>query len=346
MTKTMEQMLTNEQLLQEEIIVIETLINKLKREFNTIEQEAFADACKLLSHEMPFRLRKRFHEFRNRKGNEGYLLLQRFPMDDESLGATPSHWDVEWVNPRILREEIFECLIASSLGEIFGWLTQENGRYLRHIVPIEAEKSEQLGGSSEVVLVWHVEEAFHPQRADLMIIMCYRNEEQASTNICSMSDLDIPSDYYEVLTQPRFFIMPDKSHSQENNKSKHWQLNDEQFKKIHAFLENPQPVAVFTGRRGQENLLIDEAFMEALPGDEEAAEALKWLFQHMNERKRAIIMKPGDLLLIDNRMTAHGRSPYVPNYGPKARWLRRVNITADLRKSYQWKERPYGRVIV
>ncbi|MDE3045635.1 MAG: TauD/TfdA family dioxygenase [Verrucomicrobiota bacterium] len=341
----MNALVVTESIQNDELLIIEELINRLKGKFNTIEQEKFADECLLVGQELPYRLRKLLNDFRNRRMNDGYLLLRGFPIDDEAIGRTPSHWDASWINPRILREEIFQCLISSCTGDIFGWLTQENGRYLRHIVPIEKDKNEQLGGSSNVVLLWHVEEAFHPQRADLMSIMCYRNEEKACTNICAVSDLDIPDQYWEILSQKRFFIEPDKSHMQENNESKHWQLNEEHFKKIHAFLENPEPVSVLNGIRGQENLLVDEAFMDALPGDEEAKKALKWLFNHMNERNNPIMMGPGDLLLIDNRMTAHGRSPYVPNYGPKARWLRRVNITADLRKSYQWKDKPYGRVI-
>jgi Fe(II)/alpha-ketoglutarate-dependent arginine beta-hydroxylase len=328
-----------------EILMIESLIEKLQSRFETIEQEQFADYCTVVAHEMPFRLRKLFNDFRNKRMNDGYLLLEGFSVNDEVIGLTPSHWDAPWINAMSLREEIFQCLISSSLGDIFGWQTQENGRYLRHIVPIKTDRNEQLGGSSDVVLMWHVEEAFHPQRADMMTIMCYRNEEKASTNICSLSDLDIPDHYREVLSQPRFTIQPDKSHSPENNKSSLWHLDEDHFNKIRAFMDNPQPVSVLQGRKGEEQLLIDEAFMEPLAGDFEAKEVLEWFHRHLNERKHAIVMNPGDLLIIDNRITVHGRSSYKPNYGPKARWLRRVNITADLRKSYQWKDTAFGRVI-
>lgn len=329
----------------DEVNIIESLIEKLGSKFETVEQQEFADYCALVAQELPFRLRKLFNDFRNKRINDGYLLIEGFPIDDEAIGPTPKHWDTSWTNQATLREEIFQCLISNSVGDIFGWLTQENGRYLRHIVPIDSDRNEQLGGSSDVTLMWHIEEAFHPQRADMMSIMCYRNEEKACTNICSLSDLDIPNHYWEILSQPRYTIQPDKSHLPENNKSQLWQIDEAHFNKIHAFMENPEPVAVIQGRVGESQLLIDEAFMNPLPGDLEAKEALDWLHQHMNERKHAIVMKPGDLLLIDNRITVHGRSPYKPNYGPKARWLRRVNITADLRKSYQWKDKAYGRVI-
>jgi L-asparagine oxygenase len=327
-----------------EIAVLQDLIQSLQSRFETVEQETFADECKLVSQEMPLRLRKLLDDFRNRRLDNGYLLLEGFLIDDE-MGATPSHWDAPWTNPGILREEIYQCLISSGLGDIFGWLTQENGRYLRHIVPIESDRYEQLGGSSDVALLWHIEEAFHPQRADMMTIMCYRNTEEASTNLCSLSDLEIPDVYKKILAEPRFTIQPDKSHLPENNKSKLWSLDEAHFNKIRAFMRNLEPIAILQGRKGQEHFVIDEAFTEPLKGDFEAKEVLEWLYQQMNEKKHAIVMKPGDLLLIDNRVTVHGRSSYKPNYGPKARWLRRVNITTDLVKSYQWKDKAYGRVI-
>ena len=330
---------------EDELVSIENLINELKVKYTTVEDEEFACACKLASHQLPGKLRKLLYDFSIRKLPDGHLLLRGFRIDSDAIGATPAHWDAPWNNTKLLREEIFQCLISSALGEIFGWRTQENGRYLRHIVPIEAEKKEQLGGSSDVVLLWHNEEAFHPQRADLMSIVCYRNEEGASTNLCPTSYLDIPAHYREILTQPRFYIKPDMSHSPDRNKSEHWNLSETHFNKIFEFLANPEHVSVITGAVGQESFRIDEAFMEALPGDQEAQEALNWLYNHMTERKASIVMEMGDILLIDNRIAAHGRSPYVPNYGPNARWLRRVNITTDLTKSYEWKDKPYGRVI-
>lgn len=137
----------------EEVSVIENLIYKLQKKFETVEQESFANLCKLISHEMPLHTRKLFDDFRNRRFLQGYLLLEGFPINDENLGPTPPHWDTAWINPKTLREEIFQCLISSCLGDIFGWLTQENGRYLRHIVPIESDRNEQLGGSSSVTLL-------------------------------------------------------------------------------------------------------------------------------------------------------------------------------------------------
>lgn len=330
----------------EECEQIESIIERLLAKYTSVENDEFATECALMTAFVPFRLRKRFNDFRNQRIPGGHLLLEGFSINDESIGPTPIHWDAPWNNPLTLREEIYQCLISSCLGDIYGWQTQENGRIIRHVVPIKKDKNEQLGGSSNVTLLWHIEEAFHPYRADMMTLMCYRNEEKASTNICSLCDLDIPDHYRKILSEPRFIIEPDKSHTMENNISSQWSISEDHFKKIRAFITNPTPITVLQGKPGHEHLVVDEAFMKPLDGDKEAQEAAEWLYSHMNERKTGVVAKPGDLLLIDNRITVHGRSPYKPNYGPKARWLRRINITTDLVKSHEWKSSPYSRVIL
>lgn len=331
---------------RDELDEIQAIIDDLTKKYDSIESQEFVEECTLQASRLPYRIRKILFDFRNQKTDNGFLLFQGFQIDDIKISATPAHWDTAWSNPHVLREEIFQCLICSELGDLFGWLTQENGRFLRNIVPIEADKDEQLGGSSTVELLWHIEEAFHPQRADMMTIMCYRNNEKAGTNVCSLSQMNIPQKLLNILSQPRFTIEPDKSHFFQNNQSRHWKLDTEHFQKIKAFLANPKPTPIIFGPPGFERLIIDQAFMHTLSGDREAEEALSWLHQHMTERKMCVEMKPGDILLLDNRRTVHGRTPYKPNYGPYARWLRRGNITTDLTKSYEWKTAPYARTIL
>tara|TARA_R110002095_G_scaffold94790_1_gene82773 strand:+ start:230 stop:1243 length:1014 start_codon:yes stop_codon:yes gene_type:complete len=325
---------------------IDLLITKLQQAFSSTESEDFLCECQLESANLPKSLRKHFYELRTQIHKSGFFLLEGFDVDDNKIGETPQHWDTSWENNSTLREEIFQCLISCSLGEPFGWNTQENGRVLRNIVPIEADKNEQLGGSSSVPLFWHIEEAFHPHRAEMMTIMCYRNNERAGTNICSITQMNIPEQYLIILKQPRFLIEPDKSHFPENNKSKHWELQSEEFLKIKSFLLNPAPAPVISGPEGHERLVIDQAFMSAVDGDKEATEALEWLYQHMDEVRTTVQMNPGDVVFLDNRRVAHGRAIYKPNYGPQARWLRRINIAADLTKSFEWKKAPYARKIL
>jgi Taurine catabolism dioxygenase TauD, TfdA family len=46
-----------------------------------------------------------------------------------------------------------------------------------------------------------------------------------------------------------------------------------------------------------------------------------------------VVMHPGEILFIDNYKAVHGRRPYKARYDGADRWLKRINITRDIRKS-------------
>lgn len=325
---------------------IDQVVSKLTRQFGSIESADFADACSLAAHELPRSLRELAHRFKHLQLRCGAVLLQGLRIDDRRIGDSPSHWDAPWRNPTTLREEIAQCLIATLLGEIFGWRTQENGRFLRHIVPIEEDREEQLGGSSTVTLVWHNEEAFHSHRCDFLTLLSYRNDEGAQTILSCVDNIDIDDHHWRILSEPRFLVLPDKSHLPEQNVSAHWRLDDDAFARIQALYAKPTPVPVLSGARSRPFIQVDEAFMIALPEDDEAAEAFAWLLDQFSRKQVAVVMQPGDMLWIDNKRAVHGRSIYKPNYGPRQRWIRRVNVTLNLRDSLAYRESPEARQIV
>jgi Fe(II)/alpha-ketoglutarate-dependent arginine beta-hydroxylase len=333
-------------LTREELAGIEAGVGQLVRCFGSVESAEFADACSLAAQELPRSLRVLAHRFKQLHLSCSAVLLRGLPVDDRRIGPSPSHWDAPWRNPPTLREEITQCLVAATLGDIFGWRTQENGRFLRHIVPIEKERGEQLGGSSTVTLVWHNEEAFHDHRCDFLTLLCYRNEEQAQTILSSIDDIDIDDKHWRILSAPRFVVLPDKSHLPEQNVSAQWRLDDAAFERIRAMYASPTPVPVLSGARTRPFIQVDEAFMTALAGDEEAQQAYDWLLGQFNAQQRVVVMAPGDMLWIDNKRAVHGRAVYSPHYGPRQRWLRRVNVTLTLRHSLPYRESPAARQLV
>lgn len=325
---------------------VEHLVDDMARTFGSVETAEFADACALAAQELPRPLRELAHRFKQLHLPCSAVLIRGMPVDDSRIGPSPPHWDAAWRNPPTLREEIAQCLLTSALGEIFGWRTQENGRFLRHIVPIEKERAEQLGGGSSVTLVWHNEEAFHDHRCDFLSIVCYRNEECAETILSSIDDIDVPDDKWAVLSAPRFVVLPDTSHMPDQNVSAHWRLDDDAFNRIRRMYADPQPVPALSGSRQRPFIQVDEAYMQATAGDDEAQGAFDWLIERFNEHKSSVVMEPGDMLWIDNKRAVHGRSVYQPNYGPRHRWLRRVNVTLNLRGSMPFREHAIARYIV
>ena len=56
-------------------------------------------------------------------------------------------------------------------------------------------------------------------------------------------------------------------------------------------------------------------------------------------------LAPGDFIFVDNYKAVHGRKPFKAHYDGTDRWLKRVNITRDLRKSRDGRLSPDSRVI-
>lgn len=317
---------------------VEAIINRLSAQFCSVESIHFQKSCAREAANLPSQLREYLLAIASGHVNEGAYIISGFFIDDEKIGDSPAHWDVPWENRPFLREEIFQCLISSAIGNLFGWRTQENGRCLRHIVPIKSDENEQLGGSSKASLVWHTEEAFHPARADFFSLMCYRNNEKAETLLANVRHIDVDEDTRSILHQDRFFVKPDKSHLPHNNQSTHWRMQSEQFQKIRQMLEKPSQLPVLYGTKDHQLMHVDQAFMYVNDNDQKAKEALDKFHAALDASAWRIVMEPGQIVIIDNLATAHARSSYVPDYGAKQRWMRRVNIRNGRRSCLSYAE--------
>jgi alpha-ketoglutarate-dependent taurine dioxygenase len=59
-----------------------------------------------------------------------------------------------------------------------------------------------------------------------------------------------------------------------------------------------------------------------------------------------VVLEPGDVCLIDNLKSVHGRKPFLARYDGSDRWLKRINIARDLRKSRACRQGPNGRILL
>ena len=85
--------------------------------------------------------------------------------------------------------------------------------------------------------------------------------------------------------------------------------------------------------------------MDRLSDDEEAQAALDSLVKSIDENLTDLVIQPGDVLFIDNYRTVHGRRPFAARYDGQDRWLKRINIARDLRKSRSSRQFSWSRVI-
>ncbi|HEY0739063.1 MAG TPA: guanitoxin biosynthesis L-enduracididine beta-hydroxylase GntD [Herpetosiphonaceae bacterium] len=337
-------------LTQAEIEAIQPLLNDLASRYRTVEDPEFIHNLSVYAHELPRRLRSFLNDFRL-KEPDGVCIVSGYPIDDSKVGKTPEHW--KWkadVSPA-LHEEMFFMLCGSLLGDIFGWSTQQDGYILHDVMPIKGHEGEQLGTGSEQKLWWHTEDAFHPYKGDYVALMCMRNPDQVPTTVLSADMLRLNEEYLRILREPRYTIRPDESHLPKNQSNvqktdgNYQRLIEGAYERINKMNTEPQKVPVIFGDPDAPYMCLDPYFMDLDKLDDESRQALEALMKEVDEGLVELVLQPGDCCFIDNYRAVHGRSPFKAHYDGTDRWLKRINITRNLRHSRDARLTAESRII-
>lgn len=107
----------------------------------------------------------------------------------------------------------------------------------------------------------------------------------------------------------------------------------------------PEPTAVLFGDPRSPYGRLDPYFMDLGGIAPAAVQAFEELVKDIDDRLIGVVLSPGDVLFVDNYKAVHGRKPYTARYDGADRWLRRINIARDLRKSRDARNGPAARVI-
>jgi alpha-ketoglutarate-dependent taurine dioxygenase len=86
------------------------------------------------------------------------------------------------------------------------------------------------------------------------------------------------------------------------------------------------------GDRESPYIRLDPYF--TTPLDDEAGAALNALAKIVDDNLQEVALQPGDCIFIDNYRVVHGRKSFKARYDGTDRWLKRINLTRDLRKSH------------
>jgi hypothetical protein len=304
---------------------ISSLLMTLMEKYESPADPLFLLQARMYASQLPVGILKELNRFRLREDHNGSFVISGFEIDDEQIGPTPYLTGKEIDVQSGLREGYMLTLLVSFIGEPFGWANQRNGALINNILPLKDHAQEQLSTGSMVELDWHTEEAFHSCRADYLALMCMRNPDQIPTMIGSIQDIQISKESKKILFESRFLFLTDKNF--EGNGS-----------------SIPEPVLY--GNVDTPYVKIDPSFMQAVPGDNKAKEALTEIVSAMNAVIYEQVLDQGDILFIDNHRIVHGRKAFQPRFDGTDRWLKRVNITSDLKKSRGLRNENDSRVII
>jgi len=264
----------------------------------------------------------------------GATIVGKLPLTDAEFGPTPPSWveAARWSGEVERRANSFELdivmlLLARSAGEPFGWQGQQGGRLVNNIVPSPGHEHEQSGASSKTLLSPHTEDAFHPDRANLLMLGCLRNPDNVGTTVSSVRRTDLSDDERRLLRTPTLPILPDVSYG----------TGHERYSAI------PLPTlwnAESDGDTADLTLRYDT--------DAEFRVAYARLTAELERVCVTAALTPGELLLVDNDVAVHGRVPFTARYDGTDRWLKRVNIRLPerRRRAAETDENGYGQRIV
>jgi len=304
----------------------------------------------LRAHELPVHVRAVLTEFRLTGRPLGGVVLSGLPVDTDAVGPTPGAYSDDPRGREVDRAAALLLLIGSLLGDPFSYLTQQRGRLVLDVFPVAGQEDTQLGSSSTANLEWHNEDAFHPHRADWIMLTCLRNHDHVPTTFSPLDSLPLSPEDVRVLFEERFVILPDDSHTMAFNASTTG-LGDEAavaraFEQIARMNKTPRRTAILSGDPDAPFLCIDPAFMLRDLGDPEAEAVLERMIAAIDAQLRDVTLAPGEMIIIDNKRAVHGRRPVRALYDGTDRWLRRINVTADLRRTADRRYGDHGRALV
>ncbi len=300
---------------------VEGLITSVQAEQKPLDRLLEED-IHIVSEELPARLREYINRFIGKKSP--YMVVRGFDVRDEEIGGTPLDYPTTDNTVIPTREELFFLLLSSRLGEIFTWDSIQGGRIINEVIPIERNQYVSTSSGSKQEFGLHTEDSFTPLRGEYFTLGCLRNHEQVATTLSTLDSLFLPEAIQDILFQARFFIKPNVAHCVEIE---------------------PNYVPILTGEREHPSLRINTMTTEVRAGDVEAANALGCISDQLRKNVKRVILNQGELLVVNNLVTAHGREAYEPKYDGADRWLKRLYVTTDLGNSRHLRESSTSRII-
>ena len=201
--------------------------------------------------------------------------------------------------------------VGRVLGRPVGYLPEHGGDVVQNISPTKRNADRQVSTSSKSMLEFHTEAAFHPHRPRYLLLLCLRGDPAAATTLCSIGAvLDTLSPRSRaVLFQPRFTTGIDESYAGGRSAARS--------------VQRP----VLSGDPDSPKLWLDADLMQGT--DPVAQEALDELARLVREHATGVTLKAGDLLVVDNDIAVHGRTPFKPRFDGTDRWMQRTFVVAD-----------------
>jgi len=273
--------------------------------------EALVHEAAMRGRSLPIAVDDALARFASRSNRAGALLIRNVPIG--ALPPTPGAPGEP--TDKDLATELALLTVARRLGEPVGYVPEHGGRIVQNIVPTRGDADRQTSTSSRSNLMFHTETAFHPHRPRYLLLLCLRGDPTAKTTMASVHDLFdvLPTAAVEAMFEPRYRTAVDASF-----------LGD-------RANELGPIMPLVTGTTESPTFVFDADLTIGI--DPDAQLVVDTVRDAIDQCQRDLVLEPGDLLVIDNNVAVHGRSPFTPRFDGHDRWLQRSFVVADLAPS-------------
>ncbi|MFE7775459.1 TauD/TfdA family dioxygenase [Streptomyces sp. NPDC057445] len=266
--------------------------------------------------DMPTAVREGLLAFAKGTSRSGYVLLRGLTVGE--LPPTPHQHGGGDLDRHPTSGTL--KLVADLIGSLVGYEDEKNGALLHDVHPVKGEEK-HIENSGSVAFDFHTENVHHPLRPDFLGLLCLRQDHDgvAATRVASVREAQslLTDEQQRILRSARFSSAYPTSFSRN--------------------IPGPRPTA------GPHPVLFGqspELFMRfnshnTTASDAEGTEALAALTRALESVCKDVVLAPGDLVIVDNHIAAHGRSSFTPRYDGADRWLRRCY---SLRAVPRWAE--------
>jgi L-asparagine oxygenase len=277
-----------------------------------VDAPAWVSRARRSWNELPLALRRGVHEFRRHSGPRGSLVICGLPVGEADLPATPSVADS--VQRQATVSAAVLMMVACGLGDPAAYLAEKSGALVQDVVPVPG-RERFSGNAGSALLTFHNENAFHQHEPDYVLLLCLRADHDRTAGLrtaCLREVLPLLSDASrEALFAPEFITTPPPSFGAD------------------GVTRSPQPVLF--GAPEEPDMRM--ATIATRPLTARAEAALVAFGEACDAAARTLRLAPGDMAILDNRVTAHGRTAFRPRYDGADRWVQRTFVIADLRRS-------------
>jgi len=279
------------------------------------QQELFCEQCKELSKYIPDRIKKSLICFKENGNEQGYILIATNATN--GIPKTPCDNNSKVGETTITAKT--QSILIHTIADLIAYEAEGYGRLFQDIVPVKNMETKQTSIGSNTELEIHTEQAFSKLRPDLLSLACLRGDPKAITYILPIRSIinNLSDHENRLLRQPLWKIGVDLS----------FKLYGKEF--IDGEIRGPIPIIY--GSYDNPMLIFDQDLMIGI--NEEANAIIKKIVDIYYLYRYQHNIQPGEMIIIDNRRSVHGRSSFSPRYDGDDRFLIRCFGVFDYEKS-------------